>query len=509
MDSAPDTLREAAQAFASGDHATAICLFEQVVEATPEIAQVWHDLGQAYSGIGRLGEAADAFNTAAKLEPTFAAPCNSLGILSKRAGNLNLAEEYYRQAIKRQPEYPEVYFNLGLLFESMGKLDLARQHYQKAMAQRPDYTQAQNNFAVLLIQSREYDAAEVVLRQALSVSPGSSELLTSLGSCLRNAGRIKEAEEAYSAAIATRGDFSEARWNLALIQLATGNYSEGWKNYRYRPSADRVRHNMPVTELREYLGGQEVILEGEQGLGDELFFLRFVPALMSRGATVSYNGDKRLSAMIDRTLPGLTAKVRHGSAFTLADLAYLLNATEEFVSLQILPREERLREANQILHKAGPPPYTGLTFRAGLKGEGALHKEVPLAKISSLLRDIPGTLVNLQRNLNDDEQSLLEDQICCPVVNFSGYNDEIETMLALMACLDDYIGVSNTNMHLRAAVQRPARVLVPHPPEYRWMDVGNSPWFPEFQVYRQAVDGSWESAFARLSSDLRNAHGRC
>ena len=79
---------------------------------------------------------------------------------------------------------------------------------------------------------------------------------------------------------------------------------------------------------------------------------------------------------------------------------------------------------------------------------------------------------------------------------------ELETMLAVMACLDEYIGVSNTNMHLRAAVGKSGRVLVPHPADYKWMAAGRSPWFPAFKVYRQSVDGGWGTAFASLSSDL-------
>ncbi len=76
-------------------------------------------------------------------------------------------------------------------------------------------------------------------------------------------------------------------------------------------------------------------------------------------------------------------------------------------------------------------------------------------------------------------------------------------MLALLVLLEDYVGVSNTNMHLRAATGRTARVLVPHPPEWRWMaEGGESPWFKGFAVYRQGLDGDWDQAFGRLARDL-------
>jgi len=79
-------------------------------------------------------------------------------------------------------------------------------------------------------------------------------------------------------------------------------------------------------------------------------------------------------------------------------------------------------------------------------------------------------------------------------------------MLALLALLDDYIAISNTNVHLRAATGRPARALVPRPSEWRWMYTGReSPWFPGFTVCRQGIDGDWNETLSRLTQDLRQA----
>jgi hypothetical protein len=77
-------------------------------------------------------------------------------------------------------------------------------------------------------------------------------------------------------------------------------------------------------------------------------------------------------------------------------------------------------------------------------------------------------------------------------------------MLALMSVADDYVGVSNTNVHLRAGAGRTARVLVPWPPEWRWTrDLPRSPWFPDFPLYRASKEGGWSEALARLASELR------
>jgi hypothetical protein len=75
--------------------------------------------------------------------------------------------------------------------------------------------------------------------------------------------------------------------------------------------------------------------------------------------------------------------------------------------------------------------------------------------------------------------------------------------LALLAGLDEYVAVSNTNVHLNEAIGRGTRVLVTHPSEWRWTrDDPRSPWFPQAIAYRQAQDGSWANALLALQKDL-------
>jgi hypothetical protein len=83
-------------------------------------------------------------------------------------------------------------------------------------------------------------------------------------------------------------------------------------------------------------------------------------------------------------------------------------------------------------------------------------------------------------------------------------NASLEDALAAVEILDEYVAVSNTNVHLRAAAGRSARVLVPWPPEWRWTAAeGESPWFRGMPTYRQAAGGDWSAALARLRGDLQ------
>ena len=404
----------------------------------------------------------------------------------------------------RRPQFPEAHYNLALVMEARGDFISAERCYREALSYRPDYLYAINNLSVLLVESGRLGSAEKLLRKGLSSHGGSAELLTSFGTCLRNRGELNEATEAYRKAIAIKPEFSEAIWNLALVDLAKGRFKEGWINYLHRPTVDRALYPIPNKIFGTDLTHRSFHIYGEQGLGDELFFMRFLPLLANRGCSMIYEPNPLIKEICMRAISGyqVSGMSVEGEKIALPDLPYLLNIDAPQPTLRVRPLDISLKIARASLADAGPPPYIGFTYRAGLQQPGSLFKEVPLIEFGNSLSAVNGTLINLQRSPQNGESEILEDALGRSVADFSIFNDNLEAMLALMDILDDYVGVSNTNMHLRALVSKPARVLITHPAEYRWMAFGKSPWFPDFRLYRQSPTGSWDKALQNLSNDL-------
>jgi hypothetical protein len=115
--------------------------------------------------------------------------------------------------------------------------------------------------------------------------------------------------------------------------------------------------------------------------------------------------------------------------------------------------------------------------------------------------------VCLQRAPAHVELEALRAGARAPVHDLSAANDDLREALAVLSQLDEYVAVSNTNIHLLAGLGRTARVLVPHPPEWRWMRAGESPWFPGFSVYRQPAGLDWSEPLRRLREDLLGPAG--
>ena len=168
---------------------------------------------------------------------------------------------------------------------------------------------------------------------------------------------------------------------------------------------------------------------------------------------------------------------------------------------------ERAAKMEARLKRLGPAPYVGVTWRAGIPNKAdAVFKLAPLNEIAKALRPVNATVLVLQRHPQAGEIDALTHGLGRKVHDLAALNDELEDMLALLALLDEYITVSNTNVHLRAGAGRASRVRVPDPSDWRWMVKGDeSPWFPGSAVYRQGRDGDWGAAFGALDRDLTRA----
>jgi hypothetical protein len=257
-------------------------------------------------------------------------------------------------------------------------------------------------------------------------------------------------------------------------------------------------------------------VHAEQGIGDDLFFLRFVRYLRERGARVVGTITPRLLEMVGRSgsleacEPAAERIPPAADYRLLGDLPYLLEA-----HCLAIPRAVRFdplpaRVAEIVAQLQGlARPLIGLTWRAGTGPEtgdrNALFKEVPFADFVTLTERLPGTLLVLQRQPKAGEVASLASACGARVMDYSALNTDLEAMHALLSLIDDYVGVSNTNMHLRAALGRSARVLVSRWVEFRWMAAGaESPWFPGFAVYRQGDKGDWAQALEAIVADVRH-----
>jgi len=567
--------------FQLGNYAEAMAAYRQAAMLKPDEPQFPMGIANCHACGGNYPEAEARLRALVQDFPRYALGWFNLANTVRDQGRPEEAANFYRRAIGLDPGIVDAHVNLGNALQEMDRPEDAIRAYSDALGIRPGYALARVNVASALIDLGRLAEAEEICRKLTSDEPGFMEAHACLGDALRHQGRLLEALPSYRRALeldpsdadanrnygfvlADFGSYREAHLCLlrafqrkgdsaalhltqGTVLLAAGQLADGWRSYSLRPYAERLRKLPELklsTDLPPALAGKHVCVHWEQGLGDEIFFLRYARELHLRGARISYRTSDKLRGLLRganfiHELPAMHAQPPETDAsILLCDLPHALmalpssplprgslepenSALPQFAqrvaiffpppppTIRLMPDAARVRELGERLRASGDPPYIGVTWRSGTplaEQTGrrlVLFKEIPLEKLARAIAPVSGTLISMQRNPGATENSELSGLVGRPVHDFSELNADLVSMLALLALLDDYVGVSNTNTHLRAAAGKTARVLVPRPADWRWMASGDeSPWFPGFRIYRQCPDGGWETAIGRMRGDL-------
>jgi len=448
-----------------------------------------------------------------------------------------------RASIAARPDAAPLRNNLALLLRDLGRSREARAELEAALAIDAGYVEARTNLGDTLLREREFGPAVAELERAAGDPRALAETFYMLGLAYERTNRHAEALAALSGAlermpgglVQARGElgrllqeppspasgeriralretlasqplFAKCAYRAGQTALLAGRLSEGWAGYHWRPGrlAFERRAHVPGTfetpRLPENVTGITVGIEEEQGLGDTLFFLRWAVPLHAAGARLFFRGDPRLLPMLSRTRRFEACVSREAPwpvapdfVRTAGDLPLATGDAGFPPALALDPLPERLRKAKAALE--GLDAALAVTWRAGTKSDdpyGILFKEIDPSLLARAASGRP--MVSVQRQPGPGETAALERALGRPVLDLSSWNEDLEDALALMATIDAYAGVSNTNMHLRAGTGRAATVFVPFPPEWRWRAQGDSPWFPGFRLVRQQWDGRWPDA---------------
>ena len=465
------------------------------------------NLGNALNALGRKAEAIASLRRALEIQPTHSEACYNLANILLTDKKYDEAEALYKRALAVNPEYADALCNLGTVYRVQNKLDEAVDCFRKALKLTPDNPDLCCNLGDALHVRGDLEEAVRWYMRTVELNPDHPKVLNCLCNAHFDLGNLPESVAWCDRALAQRPDFGDALMNRCLLQLLQGDYANGWRNYEVRWSVYTPRAFKEPLWQGQPLNGARILLYAEQGLGDSLQFLRYVPLVQAAGGRVLLDlpGNlRRLAAQI----PGLAGLYTTGETLPPFDFRCpLLSLPLAFgTTVESIPaRVPYLAPPQEALTKAAAQAWPAEELRVGLVWAGnPTHpknrtRNVPLDQLASLFDLENVHFYSLQIGEPAAELAARKTK----VISLAPAIEDMADTAALMTFLDLVISVDTSMAHLAGALGRPLWVLVPKVPDWRWLlEREDSPWYPSARLVRQTVQCDWGQVIERLRTDL-------
>lgn len=466
-----------------------------------------------------------------------------LGVVERHLGENGAAERAYRRAIALLPGYADAWYNLGNLLRGDKRLDEARAAYGKVVALRPDHAQALSLLSDVHRELQDLQAAEAAARRALALHPSFAEAWGHLGNvlndrecfdeavacydkalslpepppetlynkgvALQRSRHVEESVACYRAILAAKPQEVPAHYNLATALLTLGGFAEGFREYEWRLAKPDLRprpYPQPAWN-GERLDGRRLFLYWEQGYGDSIQFLRFVPRLQALGARVVLELQAGLKG-VAAAIPGVEAVCEPGDEAPGFDVQAPLISVPARLGLASpatampylsVPGDVATRW-KQRLGPRGTARRVGLVWAGNPNVKNDRVRSPRLAPLLPLLA-LPGIeWVILQQGdgRRDLEMAGLPEDLRDLAAEARDFTDTAAIMLGL----DLMISSDTSTAHLAAALGCPAWTLLHYAADWRWMAGATTDWYPAMRLFRQPEPGDWTTPVAQMAEAL-------
>ena len=415
------------------------------------------------------------------------------------------------------PPKPSEDYQWGLCLHQGRRYAEARAVYDRILERVPGHVGALMDRGHVRRELGDAVGAEADFRTIVAARPDHPQALQGLGNLLHRRGELDAGIRCLRRALA-HADTPSLHWDLAWCLLLKGRYREAWPHFDHRHAALGLRApgaDKPRWDGRPVSDGTLLVLD-EQGLGDTVQFLRFLPRIpVGAGGRVIFAGKPATLSVVRRVLP-------EADVF---EWDQPLPHTQAWVPLMTLPERlgvmapedvcppspgglvepARVARWRDRVRGDDDRPVVGLCWRGNPDFSADAVRSPGLAVLTPIL-DVPGVrFVSLQVGPGRDEiaelglEGVLDD--VGGAVEAAG-PDVLDTLAVLEHC-DLVISSCTSMVHMAGVAGRPGWVLLSSRPDWRWMTGRrDSPWYPSLELIRQRAPGDWAGVAAEAAAKL-------
>jgi len=498
--------------------AEAVHSYDRAIALAPTAVDALANRGRALRELRRYDESLSSYDRALSIRPDDAALLVGRGNTHYAMKSFAAALADYDRAVGIRPDFAEAHGNRGNALREMGRHGEALDACNRALALKPDYNEGYNNRGNALIELNRPADALADYDRALEAAPDNVYAWVNRGNALRYLDRAEEAIESFDRAIALAPDLAEAHWNKGLLCLSVGDFARGWAGYEWRWRREGELQPREFTQPQwrgETLVGKTILLHAEQGFGDSIQFIRYLPMVAEKGGKIILEIPDGLAPLVVNAV-NIDGIYRRGDKLPHFDVhCPLMSLPLTFsTTIDTIPASvpylhapgKRARVWRDRLADMGRPRI-GLVWSGKPTHKNDHNRSIALPRLKPLLSVAGTQFVSLQREYRASDLTAL-DQL--PIRRLDDLLTDFADTAAVIGELDLVIAVDTAVAHLAGAMAKPIWLLLPHIQDWRWLNGRNdSPWYPTAKLFRQPQIGDWGGAIAAMEKALAGFAKTC
>jgi len=506
---------------AKGDIISSIKYFKKALEINNKSPKIINNLGTTYHLLGNLDLAKNCFKSALEINSSFPEAHSNLGLIFQEKGNYESAIKSFQRALMIRSDFPDAINNLAITFMYKEDLNNALTYFKKAIEIKPNFPNAYFNLGNLFEKKGDLEKAILYFNKAIQLNPSFSDCYNNLGNTFREKGNIISSIDSYHKALAIAPDNANIIFNLSFVQLLSGDFKSGWKNYESRiTKTDPIPiYGNPKCEKFNGIDLSEIsllLVVCEQGLGDTIQFMRYIPYLKNKKLEIRFSAQEKLHPLIKQSniepnplTPDQASSVSNGYWIPLLSLPkYLgIDASLPLVTEPYISTSDDLKYKWKNILSKEKKTIIGINWQGNPATEQNNLKGRSLKlELFSFIAEKNVRLLSLQKGFGTEQL-----KTCSFLEKFVESQNQVnkvwdfdETVAMIDSC--DLIITSDTvTAHLAGGMGKPTWVLLTAIPDWRWgLQSDKTFWYPSMRLFRQSEVGNWIGVMRRVSLELDN-----
>lgn len=433
-----------------------------------------------------------------------------------------------QDVLNEDPERPEALFLAGCILRLQNYVGLALTVFRRALSIDQNQIQLWMHYGATQHDLCHYDEARETFLHVSKIIPDDPMPWANLAAGCVQQGKARECIEYADKALGLDPDNHIAHVSKGFACLALGRWTEAWKhkNHLYGNQLEIRVYNSQDKEEPEWDGtkGQTVVVQCDQGLGDQIMFSQCLHDLAKDCKQVIIETSERMVPLMKRNFPFADV---HGTLKKSGQDWSTQYNIDAHVHISFLGKFYRNKDSDfprRPYLKADPAlvekwkewlkPYgrtVGLSWKGGVPHTQRHLRSIDLEDLEPVMK-LGGTFIDLSYQDNDREVALWNMRGGAQIIKPKIDEKNVDDTMALIAALDDVVTVTTTVAHMCGAIGKHAYVLTPSVAQWRYayhyQGGTQMIWYPEGSatLYRQKKGEEWPAAIARVARDMEKVH---